>query len=222
MVLDTFKDGIDAVLHPESIKKPAKTVGDALALYYQFSVIPLVLLVVVAAGAGFALQGVMAATGLVSGLSGSWTWILAAAAVMYMWGLVPIGLLVFSVVFHWIGKGLNVYKGGFEATFTAAVYGMFLPLAVLWLTVLPVIGGLIQLVAFIWSLYVLVVVMSNVHKNTRVETFVNLVATGFVVMLVAKLVMGWIAIGLLGVVIGPIVGALVTTFHASLPVVSAV
>ena len=218
MVLDTFKDGIDAVLHPEKIKKSAKTVGEALALYYQFSVIPLVLLAIVGVAAGFAFQGVLAASGLVSGIFASnLTLLIVAAVIMYVWGLIPIGLLVFSVIFHWVGKGLDVYKGGFAGTFTAAVYGMFLPLAVLWLAVIPVIGGLIQLVAFIWSIYVLVAVMANMHKSTRVNTFVILVATGVVVVLCANLVTSWIAFGTLGLVLGPIVGALVATWHAALP-----
>jgi hypothetical protein len=219
MVLDTFKDGIDAVLHPEKITKSAKTVGDGLALYYKFSVIPLVLLAIVALGAGFLLQGVLAATGLVNGLlAGNLVWLVVVAVILYVWGLIPVGLLVFGVILHWIARGLGVYKGGFEGTFTAVVYGMFLPLAVLWLTVIPVIGALIQLVAFVWSVYVLVVVLSNMHKSTRVNTFVVLVAAGVVVWLVAEIVASWIAVGLLGLVLGPLLGALVATFHSALPV----
>lgn len=219
MVLDTFQNGIDAVLHPEKITKSAKTVGDGLAMYYKFSVIPLVLLAIVALGAGFLLQGVLAATGLVSGLlAGNIVWLAVVASVLYVWGLIPIGLLVFSVVLHWIGKGLDVYKNDFAATFTAAVYGMFLPLSVLWLTVIPVVGGLIQLVAFVWSIYVLVVALANLHKGTRVNAFVVLVASGVVVWLAANLVTTWIAFGLLGVVLGPLFGALVATFHSAVPV----
>lgn len=218
MVLDTFKDGIDAVLHPEKITKSAKTVGDGLALYYKFSVIPLVLLAIVALGAGFVLSGVLAATGLVGGLlAGNLVWLAVVAVVLYVWGLVPIGLLVFSVILHWIGKGLDVYKGDYAGTFTAAVYGMFLPLSVLWLTVIPVIGGLIQLLAFIWSIYVLVVALGNLHKTSRVNTFVILVAAGVVVVLVTNLVTSWVAFSLLGAVVGPLLGALVATFHSALP-----
>ena len=219
MVLDTFKDGIDAVLHPEKITKSAKTVGDGLELYYKFSVIPLILLVIVALGAGFLIQGVLAATGLVGGLlAGNLIWLVVAAVILYVWGLIPVGLLVFSVILHWIAKGLNVYKGGFEGTFTAVVYGMFLPLAALWLTVIPVLGGLIQLMAFVWSIYVLVVVLSNMHKSTRINTFVVLVAAGVVVWLVANIVASWVAVGLLGLAVGPLLGALIATFHSALPV----
>jgi hypothetical protein len=214
MVLDTFKDGIDAVLHPEKITKSAKTVGDGLALYYKFSVIPLVLLAIVAFGAGFVLQGVVAATGLVNGLlAGNLVWLAVVAVVLYVWGLIPIGLLIFSVILHWIGKGLGEWKGDFAATFTAAVYGMFLPLAILWLTVLPIIGGLIQLVAFVWSIYVLVVALANLHKTSRVGAFVVLVASAVVIWLVAL----WVATGVFGAVVGPLVSAMVGTLHANLP-----
>lgn len=218
MILDTFRDGIDAVLHPEKITRSAKTVGDGLALYYKFSVIPLVLLAIVALGAGFVLSGVLAATGLASGLlAGNLVWVAVVAVVLYVLGLIPIGLLVFSVILHWIGKGLDVYKGDYARTFTASVYGMFLPLSVLWLTVIPVIGGLIQLVAFVWSIYVLVVALGNLHKTSRVNAFVILVAAAVVVVLITNFVTSWIALSLFGVVVGPLLGALVATFHSALP-----
>ncbi|MCL4365588.1 hypothetical protein M1590_04685 [Candidatus Marsarchaeota archaeon] len=224
MVWDTFKDGIDAVLHPEHIRVTKMSVGDSLAMYYKFSVIPLVLLAIVALGAGFLLQGVLAATGLLNGVIGGSVALLAVAGVVvYVWGIVPIGLLVFSVIVHWIGKGLDTFKGDYGATFNAAVYGMFGPLAVLWLSVLPVIGGLIQLIAFVWSIYVLVVVLGLEHKTTRIHTLVVLVAAGVVIWLVTQLVAGWVTLGFLGLVVGPLVGAiagtLATVGHITLPAV---
>ncbi len=218
MVWDTFKDGIDAVLHPEHIRVAKASVGDSLALYYKFSVIPLVLLAIVALGAGFLLQGVLAATGLLNGVIGGSVALLAVAGVIvYVWGIIPIGLLVFSVIVHWIGKGLDTFKGDYGATFNAAVYGMFAPLAVLWLSVLPIVGGLVQLIAFIWSIYVLVVVLGLEHKTNRVHTLVVLVASAVVIWLITLLVANW-ALGLvIGPLVGAISGALATVGHVVLP-----
>lgn len=224
MVWDTFKDGIDAVLHPESVRVTKMSVGDVLALYYKFSVIPLILLAIVALGAGFLLQGVLAATGLLGGVIGGSVALLAVAGVViYVWGLLPLGLLVFSVILHWIGKGLDVFKGDYSNTFTASVYGMFAPLAVLWLSVLPVVGGIVQLIAFVWSIYVLVVVLSSQHKTTRVNVLVALVATGVIIWLLTQLIAGWLALGALGLVLGPLLGAVAGALgvsgHTVLPAV---
>lgn len=56
MVMDAFKNGIDAVLHPDSGTKAKMSVMEALMMYYKFSVIPLVLAVIVAIVAGCAVE----------------------------------------------------------------------------------------------------------------------------------------------------------------------
>ncbi|MHB1829919.1 MAG: hypothetical protein ACYCO0_00840 [Candidatus Micrarchaeaceae archaeon] len=208
MFFDTFRDGIDAVLHPDKVTKGARTVGDALLLYYNFSVIPLILLAIVALGAGFFLGGVLAAMGLVHSIfTGSLALLAVAGVIVYVWGLVPLGLLVSALILHYVGRGLNLFRvGDYSSTFTAVVYSALGPLSVLWLSVLPVVGGVIQLVAFVWSVYVLVVVLANVHKGTRSSTFVAVIGGALVAWLIVAVVAQLFAIGLFGTLVGPLIG----------------
>ncbi len=208
MFFDTFMGGIDAVLHPDKVTKGAKTVGEALLLYYNFSVIPLILLAIVALGAGFFLGGVIAAMGLVhSVFTGSLALLAVAGVIVYVWGLVPLGLLVSALILHYVGRGLNLFKvGDYSSTFTAVVYSAMGPLSVLWLSVLPVVGGVVQLIAFVWSIYVLVAVLANVHKGTRVSTFVAVLGGALAAWLIVAVVAQLFAIGLFGTLVGPLIG----------------
>ena len=208
MVFDAFKDGIDAVLHPDKVARESKTVGEALLWYYKFSVIPLVLLLIVALGAGFALNSVALRLGLTSGLLGGSLLAAAVAAVLvYVWGLLPLGLLIYAVVLDWVGNALKTFKNNYSDTLVAVIYGTFAPLSVLWLSVLPVIGGLIQLVALIWSLYVVVVILANKNKSTRVEALVTVVAGGILTWIIVAILAQFVLTGIFGLTLGPLVGA---------------
>lgn len=208
MVFDTFKNGIDVVLHPAKGVKAEKTIGGALLVYYKFSVIPIILLAIVALGAGFALQGVSVETGLVSGaLAGSLPLIAIAGVIIYVWGLLPLALLVYAIVLDWVGNALKAFSGKYPHTLTAVLYGSFGPLALLWFSVIPVIGSIVQLIAFVWSMYVLVVLIANQNKTSRVISLIVVVTAGVVTWLLIAVIAQYFAVGFIGSIVGPLLGA---------------
>jgi len=177
MVLGVLKEGIDAALHPSKGTKQKMTVLDALAFYYKFSLIPLILLVVVSLIVVNILP--QAATQL-SQLGPSGGIFIAVALVFYLWLAIPIGLLVESLLYHIIGKVLGFFKGTYSDTFTAVVFSALPVIGLVWLIFIPLLGSVIVFVASIWSIYVISVAFSNQHKTT--------VLNGFLVWLVLFIV----------------------------------
>lgn len=206
MVWDTLKKGLDAFMHPVKGTAKKMKLGDALGMYYRFSVIPLIIFIVL----GF-LVTALVASGLSSfgntGLAGIATTALVVGAIVLFWIVLPIGMLIESIILHLVGKVMNDFKGDFENTFTAVVFSIFGTVAVLWMVFIPVIGGAIVAAFGLASVYVAVVALGNQHKTSN--TLAPWIIATIIVLLIAGLLFSWI-LAWVYTVIGHLIGTSAT------------
>jgi hypothetical protein len=158
-----FRAGLDMMFRPIENTKKSMSVGAAYKWYYRATVIPLIVLILVA----LALVSVFAVASLASvfGTSIFSLGVLAAivAPIVFMWVLVPIGIFVKGGIYHIVGRWSGQFKGDFSKSLTAAMFGE-IP-AVFFLFVLLIPGSAVLYLLFaIWSLIVLVLGFSNQQK----------------------------------------------------------
>lgn len=151
-------------------------VKDALKLYYGVSLVPLLLFIV--------LGSICLNLGLVSNRFGAVPLVLSllpgvglnvllvAFAFAYFWVLIPVSLLIDAALYHLVGKNfLKLFKGGYERTFTALVFGFMPMLLLYWLFVIPGVNALALIVLPVWGFVVDVIALSVQQKVTRLQAF---------------------------------------------------
>ncbi len=192
MLLDDFRSGIIAVLHPSGITSKM-TVQNAILTYYKFSAIPMVLALIVALLISSYLATIVSLSPTSQLIGGSAALTIAFyRKVLFLLVtlpiLMPIFLLVLAGIMHAIGGSLKIFKEGFSRTFTAVVFANFATL-LFWFTFVSLIdiGGIIYFVAFIYSIYVLVVALSKQHEITKLNAFFVGVLSFFVVLIILSL-----------------------------------
>ena len=196
MIVDDLKNGIEVVLNPDKCTKAKMSVGDALVMYYKFSVIPLVLSVILAAISGFILGTAVA--GSFGGIGGTGIAVILTVGVMadLLIGL-PIFMLVISLILYAIGKLLSMFNGTYANTFTGVVYSEFPSVAVVWLSFIPVLGSIIAFLAMLYGIWVFVNAEANQNKTTKVNAFLVGLFTAIIVGIVMVVVIALVGITLL-------------------------
>jgi hypothetical protein len=194
-VFGSFKDGFSAVLHPGQNTGKKMGVGDALKMYYMFSIIPVILFIVLGAvlvsllssfipfiGAGLGAVGVV---GIIVG------------AILEFWIAIPIGILIQAALYELVGGMiLKWFKGGYSATVSAVTYETMAVVGVVWLAFIPVIGEIIVALFGLWSIYVLIAALSNQHKTTKGKAF-GVWLIWVIIGIIIFAVIGWGFISLL-------------------------
>ncbi len=174
-VVDEFREGIDAVLHPGSTTKKKMEIEDAFAMYYKFSIIPTVLAIIISL---FSQAGEL----------------YAIVLAFVIWIGLPISILVNSALYQFFGKVLfKAFKNSYANSVTALVYGSFPVVLFYWLVSLVSLGGnlvtasLVLLILFIiaiWELFVTIVALANQQKCSRLTAFGVMIITGVVVAVI--------------------------------------
>jgi hypothetical protein len=195
MILEDFKKGIDVILHPATTTKASMSAGDALRMYYRFSIIPLILAVMMALIASSLFSSMF------SFLLGYGAVIAAIFAAAYVLVFIPIGIAIDAAIYHAVGKVLGIFKNGYRNTFTAVTFSSFLPLLLLWLLPIPIIGLLASLVSF-WSIYVLSAALSNQQNTTKLKAFLVVLLSGIIIVVIVVLLVAFFALGIVGSTLG--------------------
>ena len=174
-------------------------VWGALKFYYGASLIPLLLFLVI----GFVtlrlglLQNAMGAATLPSFLLNAGAGaLLVGFAFVYFWLLVPIGFFINSAIYQLVGKYfLRIFKGGYERTFTAMVFGSMPLLLLFWLFAVPGISMLAFVVLPVWAFVVEVIALAAQQRITRLQSIGVMAVLVAMVLLVVLL----LAYGVLGI-----------------------
>ena len=171
-IIDDFRNGWNVVFRPGENTSRKMSTGDAFALYYKFSVIPVVLFIILlyaALSIALAIFSKMPVIGSTLTLIGDIGILgIIAFAILWFWVFVPIGILIQAALYQLVGGMLlGKFKGGYSGTVTACVYAAFPGLMIAWLSLIPVLGGLLSFIFGIYSVYILVTALANQHKTTR-------------------------------------------------------
>jgi len=127
---------------------------------------------------------------------------LGISALIYAirWGSVGgfFSFLIFGLILSFIGAAILYFiaqqffegKGTYEGTYRVVAYAGVVSL-VYWLSVIPVLGGLIALLAFLYGFYLQFVGVEKVHKITQGQAIVTvLIALAVHIILIAVITGG--------------------------------
>lgn len=209
-VMEDLKFLWNLVWNPEKYAKRQLNFGNALKLYYTLAVFAFIAYVVVgslavAAGAGVhavsapfpvsVLQSLVTSVSYVSVLWGG---------ILLFFVVIPLGLAIYAVLYQIIAKHfLNIWKGTYDKTFAALVFGAFPSLLLYWLSVVPVFNAIFIILAPIWGFVVLVVALSAQQKVTRLNALLA-VAVTWVLLAALLLLVGLSLLNAVGYVLGSV------------------
>lgn len=180
--MDDIKFLWNLVWDPEKHTKRSMDFGTAVRLYYKLAVIPFIVYVIfgslaIAAGlgahkvgTGSLLYSLDHAFSTLSYFSVFW------GGIVLFFIALPLGIAIDALIYQLIAKVfLGVWKGNYDKTFVALMYGLFPLLLLLWLSVIPLFNSLFVIIAPIWSIIVIVIALSNQQKVTRLNALITMV-----------------------------------------------
>ena len=203
LIIDDFREGLDVIFRPAENASIKLSVGDALALYYKFSVIPIAIFVI----AGHVFLEILASMFSQSPVSPITSFfgahsltILVATSVAFFWIFLPVALLVQAALYQFLGGTImGKFKGGYSATFSSVVFAMLPNVLVAWLAFIPGFDLIILPLVSIYGIYVLVIALTKQHKTTN--------NTAFAVWLVCSVVLWMLSI------VGSFILSMFSFFH---------
>ena len=188
-IVSDFTKGFNAVLHPGANTSTKMSVGQALGMYYRFSIIPAILFMILGAVLFSALGALLGPVGAAIG-GGVGAGIAIVYAILVFWIAIPIGALISAALYHIVGMYVSGFKSGYSATFTGVTYQMMTIVGVLWLAFIPVIGAIIVFVFELFSIYVLCKAWSNQHKTSVGKAFLTWLVWLIIGIIITVLFMG--------------------------------
>ena len=176
------------------IKNPGKFAGkqmnylSALKLYYEFTIIPLILSLVV--GIPIILLGVnmflMPFSNLPIGAGLTLAFIIGL--ILSLWIIVPIGIFINAFIYQIVGKYiLNAWNKDYEKTFVATLFGTLPEVFLYWLLPIPLLNVAAVVAMVVWNLIVLTIILSLQQRTSRINAFVAIVASVLFVIIIAFL-----------------------------------
>jgi predicted neutral ceramidase superfamily lipid hydrolase len=163
-------------------------VGRALKFYYGATLIPLLLIIVL--GYFGMLTGTITQTiAFVPFAKLFMNFLnvpqaLILSTILLLWVTVPIAFFIDAFIYQLVGKNfLRVFKGDYENTFSALVFGIMPYLLLFWLFLLPVVNIIALIVLPIWSFVIEVVAFSMQQRATRLQ----IIGTMFTIVILLTL-----------------------------------
>lgn len=195
--VEDYEDAVQVSMHPLVATRKSMSFEKSFATYYKTSALPLAIMVIAEILFGSVTSSIinraLLSYPLLSTLS---AWIatgfvvlLVVGTILFMWVIVPIGLLIDALLLHFFGKYIfKNYKNNFESTLSAVVYATMPFLMLSWLMLIPLLGLLLLLIAAVWDFIVLVYAIANLHKITR-RTAVLTIVGSWILALIIKAVL---------------------------------
>ncbi len=190
-----FVKGVRSIFHPGKETSASLDIWGSLKIYYSVAIISIVLtaiaigiMSIAGVHAGPAFSG---SAGIASMLSASLPLISLISAAIGIFIAVPILLFIMAIIYQLIGKNfLNSWKGGYERTFAATMFGVLPAIFFYWAISIPLIGIAIAFILGIWDFVVLAIALSSQHKIDRTKSVVVLLVSAiFSVLLVMLIIM---------------------------------
>lgn len=193
--IDELRFFWNMIWKPDKGSKRQLDLGSAIRLYYTLAVIPFIAYaiigsIVVALGVGSASLGTTSAMGLLSGV------ITSISYLSVFWGgivlffiLIPLGIAIDAAIYQVIAKTfLNAWKGTYDRTFAAMVYGIFPVIMLLWLSLVPLFNSIYIIIAPIWGIIIFVIALSTQQRITRLNALLIVVLKSLLVIAVITLI----------------------------------
>jgi len=191
--------GNDLRLAWDIIKNPGKFAGkqmsylSALKLYYEFTIIPFILSLVV--GIPIILLGVnmflMPFSNVLIGAGLTIAFIMGL--ILSLWIMVPIGIFINAFIYQIVGKYiLNAWNKDYEKTFVATLFGTLPEVFLYWLLPIPLLNVAAVVAMVVWDLIILTISLSLQQRTSRINAFVAIVASVLFVIIIAFLFMALI------------------------------
>jgi hypothetical protein len=115
-----------------------------------------------------------------------------------------LGLLLWAVFLH-IGAKIMGGRGDFADSFKPAVYAQTPSLLIGWLSVIPIIGWLIGIILFIWTLVLLFLGVRELHEMDTMKAVITVVIAAVLYIIVIAIIAAILA--LIGIaIVGGIAG----------------
>jgi hypothetical protein len=179
--------------NPVKCSKRKLDLGGALKLYYTLAILPFIVYIVF--GVVAASLGVSAGFGMSSPFhafrpfvtSLSYFAVIAGAVVLFFIAI-PLSIAIDALIYQLIGRMfLNVWKGKYEKTFTALMFGILPMLALLWLSFIPFLNAIFIVIAPIWTIIVFTAALSVQQNITKLNAFMTMLIKSLLVVLVLML-----------------------------------
>lgn len=171
--------GWKVYFHPSLLAKSRMSVGDALKFYYQNTVIPAIIFIII--GAAMILLGVSTYGSTLFGGNAAFLAGIGAAAIvmglMYFWILVPISIFINAFIYQLVGYNLlRIFDKNYDRSFAAVMFAELPMMLLYWVVAIPVVGIVALVVLSVWSIVVLIVSLASQHKIKRTDAVVAILA----------------------------------------------
>lgn len=158
-----LKKGFEVMLRPTENTKANMEIGAAYSWYYRATLIPLIVLIIVA----LILASAFAASPIFSIIGSSFAGLGIVAAIvvpiLFVWVLIPISIFINAGLYHIIGQWTGTFKGDFNKTLTAVMFSQMPTTIFLFSLIIPATAAFFVLF-IVWDLIVLLLALANQQK----------------------------------------------------------
>ncbi|MEM3841379.1 MAG: hypothetical protein QXN59_01645 [Candidatus Micrarchaeaceae archaeon] len=176
--MENIRAGWDIYFHPASVSSRKMGVGDALKFYYQNTIIPVIMFIIIGAalvslghqGFGPVVSGLnlIEVTGVVSLVFG----------LLYFWVFGPISIFINALIYQLVGYNLlKTLKPNYEKSFAAVMFGQLPTMLLYWLVAIPIIGIVAIVILSIWNIVVFIISLATQHKIKRTDSVIVILTT---------------------------------------------
>lgn len=191
IIVDELKAGFDAMIHPDQGTKKGMGTVEALLFYYKFSIIPLVLYVIfslVFLSSSLSGTSSPAPSGIAT-LATAFAGFSIIANFVYVWIVLPIEILIVAAFLQLVGKILlHKFSDGYGGSVAALVYGALPLVGLQFLFLVPLVGWVVGLIAFIWALVLDVFALANQQSVSKAASLGIGIAAGILISILVAIV----------------------------------
>ncbi|MCL4388595.1 MAG: hypothetical protein M1564_04115 [Candidatus Marsarchaeota archaeon] len=171
--------GWKVYFHPSFLAKSKMSVGDALKFYYQNTIVPAIIFIII--GAAMISLGISSYGSTIFGGNAAFLAGIGAVAIVlglvYFWVLVPISIFINAFIYQLVGYNLlKIFDKNYDRSFAAVMFAELPMMLLYWVVAIPIVGIAALVVLSVWSMVVLIVSLAAQHKVKRTDAVVAILA----------------------------------------------
>mgnify|MGYP001626395312 CR=1 FL=1 len=165
--IEEIKEGLNIMLHPQTATMKERSISQSILFYYKVLAIPFIIYI-------------LTVFIFVGGVIGAF---LVGSSLLTFLVLMPIMFFFSAFLYQIFGKLFKLFKGGYNKTFTAVVYGYMPIIIFLWLDLIPIISFL-PIIFEIWGFVISIFALSNQQKTSKLAAFGVILITSIVIAII--------------------------------------
>ena len=171
--------GWKVYFHPSFLATSKMSVGDALKFYYQNTIVPAIIFIII--GAAMISLGISSYGSTIFGGNAAFLAGIGAVAIVlglvYFWVLVPISIFINAFIYQLVGYNLlKIFDKNYDRSFAAVMFAELPMMLLYWVVAIPIVGIAALVVLSVWSMVVLIVSLAAQHKVKRTDAVVAILA----------------------------------------------